>query len=80
MEATVTKISGRRRKLPPIMGAQEVAARLGIASSNLDRTVGLPAPADKVAATRIWLAEEIEAFAVEREARRERRVAADEAA
>lgn len=57
--------------IPPLWGVTEVAAALGVTTSNLDRVSGLPpARVEYLLGGRLWLREEIEEFAAER--RRER--------
>lgn len=54
--------------LPELMGAKEVCDFLGVASGNLRRnsgkTRGLPEPRQQLAATAVWIADEIRAFQV----------------
>jgi hypothetical protein len=54
-------------RIPDIWGAAEVAAELGIAVSNIDRTAGMPAPVAELSATRVWLADDVRAFKAQRE-------------
>lgn len=61
--------------LPKLYGASEVAEKLGISVSNLGFIKDLPEPAQRVRASRLWMAKDIDVFAVEFEARRERRKA-----
>lgn len=50
--------------VPELMGNAEVAAELGVKTSNLDAQVGMPAPAHPpLARGRLWRAKEIRAFA-----------------
>ena len=53
-----------------VYGTKEAAEALGVTTSNIDKVVGLPAPVTEVAATRLWRADEIDAFALERQTRR----------
>jgi hypothetical protein len=55
---------------PEVLGAKEVAALLGVHVSNLNAIPDLPLAVSKVSATRLWLAEDIEAFAAEYRQRR----------
>jgi hypothetical protein len=55
----------------PLMGLAEVGDALGVRVQNLQRVPGLPEPADRVRASRIWLGSEITPFANQR---RERKV------
>jgi hypothetical protein len=56
----------RRHWEPELMGAGEAAKTLGVFQSNLRTISGLPEPYDKVAATTLWRAAEIRAFAWQR--------------
>lgn len=58
------------RAVPRIYGAREAADVIGVAVQNLHAVAGLPAPVVALAATKVWRAEEIDAFAVEYRARR----------
>jgi hypothetical protein len=62
----------------PLLGAIETAEMLCVTVSNLDDVGGLPAPALRVRASRLWIAAEIEAFVpilqARRAARRQRRL------
>ena len=63
----------RRKPFPELMGSAEAAEVLGVKIQNLSGKnvpVGMPAPVAHLRATRVWLADEVRAFAVELEARR----------
>lgn len=60
-----------RRAVPELMGAAEVADHLGIKRQNVNRQAGLPAPVQQLRATRVWIADEIRAYALERDRRRD---------
>jgi hypothetical protein len=74
-------MSSRRSKVPRLYGVFEVGQALGVAVTNLaEKTIadgrgpaGLPEPVMKLKATRIWLADEIDEFAIEYKARRAKR-------
>ena len=63
----------RRPKLPELWGRTETAEALGCSTANLDRQVGVPEPIAEVKATRLWLADEIREFVIERDRQREER-------
>lgn len=63
---------GTGQSVPELMGASEVAAALGITTSNLARQAGLPAPVARLSRGDIYLAEQVRAFAEDRKARRRR--------
>lgn len=58
------------RSVPEIMGAKAVADLLGTTTSNLDRQAGLPIPITRIDSGRVWLAEDVQRFAEERNRRR----------
>jgi hypothetical protein len=60
---------------PRMYGASEVAEALGVHVQNLGFISGLPSPVQKVRATRLWRADEIDVFAIEYAARRAARQA-----
>lgn len=51
-----------RHDVPPMMGAAEVSDAIGVRVQNLQYVQNLPKPVQKIRATRLWLAEEIEEF------------------
>lgn len=59
----------RRRQVPELMGAAEAATEIGIPVQNLGTTLGMPEPVARLKATRIWLADEVRAFALEYQTR-----------
>jgi hypothetical protein len=63
----------KRPKLPELFGRWECAQALGCSTANLDRQRGVPEPIAEVKATRLWLADEIREFVVERDKQREER-------
>jgi hypothetical protein len=65
----------RQKHEPELMGAREAARTLGCRQTNLRAQVGLPEPYQKVAATTLWRADEIKAFAARRIAVRASRIA-----
>jgi hypothetical protein len=67
---TEKEVARANKRLPEIMGAKEVAAELGIEVSNLERQSRLPAAAADLACGRIWRADVIRKFAIERRERR----------
>lgn len=69
-------VGKRRRAFPELMGTTEVAQTLGIKAQNLSGRnvpVGMPEPVAHLRATRVWLADDVRAFAAELAARREAR-------
>lgn len=58
-----------KKNEPKLMGAAEAAEALGVRQQNLRTLVGLPDAYDKVRATTLWRADEVLAFAQERNAR-----------
>jgi hypothetical protein len=64
--------ASRKKKYPEMMGAKEASAAIGCRQSNLRMIAGLPKPVQELASTTLWDAEEIRAFARERNARRYR--------
>jgi hypothetical protein len=56
----------RRKPARELMGAKEAAAAIGCRQTNLRMIAGLPDPVQTVAATSLWDAEEIRAFAESR--------------
>jgi len=59
---------------PELMGAAEVAGTLGVSVHNLNAVVGLPKAVAQLRATRVWIADDVRAFAVEFKVRRRQRV------
>lgn len=55
---------------PDYVGHTEVRELIGLRSPNLERVAGLPAAAQQIAGKKVWLREEVEAFAAERAQRR----------
>lgn len=64
-DITSERIAAKRRRtqVPQLMGVAEVGDALGVRVQNLQFIKDLPQPVAKVRATRLWLAEEIWAFA-----------------
>jgi hypothetical protein len=54
----------------PVVGVFEAAQLLGVRTQNLDSVVGLPPARQELKSTRVWWADEMEAFAKARQARR----------
>jgi hypothetical protein len=65
-----TKTGARQRGEPELMGVKEAAETIGVRPSNLPQIAGLPEPYDKVAATTLYRAAEMRAFAKNRYDRR----------
>ena len=59
----------------PLWGAIEVAGAVGVTVSNLDDVAGLPEPVQRVRASRLWIADEVQEFAVGYNRRRTERAA-----
>lgn len=55
--------------VPPLMGAYEAAATLGVATGNLYSLSGLPEPVAELRCGKIWRAADIEALAASRRRR-----------
>lgn len=87
--ARTKRLEQQRRNLPALFGAKETAQCLTAAGlalgldpplpvvevSNLQYIADLPAPVEDLAATRVWIADEIRAFAEIYAARRAERAA-----
>lgn len=55
--------------VPPLMGAAEAAAELGVKVQNLRKVRGLPAPRQYLASGPVWAADDIKPFAAKRRAK-----------
>jgi hypothetical protein len=64
-----TQRGARRPNEPDIIGAKEAAVIIGTTVSNLNQIAHMPEPYDRIAATKLWRREDMEAFAVERNQR-----------
>jgi hypothetical protein len=65
----VSATKKKRPKVPELMGAAEAAEEIGTAVQNLGSLLGMPEPVAQLRATRVWLADEVRAFAVEYQTR-----------
>jgi hypothetical protein len=59
-----------RHHVPELLGSKQVAERLGTQPSNLGAFPGLPEAVVQMDRGRLWLAEDVEEYAREREARK----------
>lgn len=66
MEAATAKRKATRPRWVEAMGVTEVAAELGVRTSNLDRVAHLPEPVQELASGRLWRAADIKRFAAKR--------------